>query len=117
MGVIPDGDGAVARHWLLPQEAAYRRWAAHMIARRTGPNPQRAAFEKMYVPDGVVYFEAGLGDMSGAAAALIGGVVVLATGIAVPGGYLALCGLGAFRADRSGAIPAGPQSREGVPRR
>ena len=78
---MSDRDGAAGRHWLLPQEAAYRRWAARMLARRTASNPQRTAFEKMYGPDGVVYFEAAVGDMVGAAGALIGGVLVLATGL------------------------------------
>lgn len=78
---MPEGDGAVARHRLLPQEAAYRRWAARMAAPRTGSNPHRTAFEKMYGPDGVVYFEAAVGDIFGAVVALIGGVVVLATGL------------------------------------
>ena len=49
---MPDRNGAAARHWLLPQEAGYRRWTARMLAWRTGPNPQRTAFEKLYGPDG-----------------------------------------------------------------
>jgi hypothetical protein len=78
---MADSTTAARGHWLLPNEAAYRRWTAHMLTRRTGPNPQRAAFENMYGPDGVVYFEAAGGDMAGAAVAIIGGVVVMATGL------------------------------------
>jgi hypothetical protein len=63
---MPDREGAAPRHWLLPQDAGYRRWAARILARRTGPNPQRSAFEKLYGPDGVVYFEAAVGDIFGA---------------------------------------------------
>jgi hypothetical protein len=78
---IPDSGRQAHRHWVLPQETAYRRWTAHMLARRTGPNPQREAFEKLFGPDGVVYFEAGAGDMASAAVTLLAAVVVTITGL------------------------------------
>jgi hypothetical protein len=115
---MPDRETA-ARHWLLPQEAAYRRWAARKLARRTGPNPQRAAFAKLYGPDGVVYFEAGVGNMIGAGVALIGGVVVTLTGLPYQVGdwfFLAglLCAL-IFLARLRQALKAGKAFRGGEP--
>jgi hypothetical protein len=50
-----------------------------MLARRTGPNRQREAFEKIFGPDGVVYYEAAAADMASASVALIGSLVVMAT--------------------------------------
>jgi hypothetical protein len=110
---------AAARHWLLPQEAAYRRWAARLLARRTASNSQRTAFEKMYGPDGVVYFEAAVGEMVGAAVALIGGVVVLANGLPYQVAswlfvVLALSGLIALVRFRQ-ALKAGKAFRGGKP--
>jgi hypothetical protein len=117
MSGMPDRDGAAARHWLLPQEAAYRRWAARVLARRPGPNPQRAAFEKLYGPRGVVYFEAAIGDMACAGVLLIGGVVVTIAGLPYQVGTwlyvaVALCGLIALVRFRQ-AMKAGKKFRGG----
>jgi hypothetical protein len=78
---MADEGGRARRHLLLPQETAYRRWAAHMLAKRTGPNAQRRMFETMYGPDGVVYFEAAAGDMIAAAVAVLAGAVVAAAAL------------------------------------
>lgn len=116
---MPDTDRAATRHWLLPHEAAYRRWTARMLARRPGPNPQREVFEKQFGPDGVVYFEAAGGDMAAALVALIGGVVVVATGLPYQVAtwlfvVVALCGLIALVRYRQ-ALKAGKKFRGGEP--
>jgi hypothetical protein len=78
MSGMPNATGAATRHLLLPQEAGGRRLIARMVARQTGPNRQRADSERYLGPDGIVYFEAVVGDVIVAGLGIFGGAALAA---------------------------------------
>lgn len=82
---MTDAAGGPRRRLLLPQEIWGRRMMARLVARRGGPSRQREEFERYFGPDGIVCFEAVLGNVIGAALGIFGGATLAAvTGRGAP---------------------------------